>query len=220
MIDINLIRENPKLVISNTKNRGYNFELVKEAIKIDEKWRKYKKQDDDLRAERNKISREISESKKLKDEKKASLLMKKAKEIADNIKHNEEKEDELKKELDDILSRLPNIQAEDVPVGGEEKNLPTHIALMNEECKQRIKEELPPELAAEVLKRSKVVGWTNYDNYAIIRESFSPQQRHNLMADLGLNPQAPLHLYFSNNIHPEAEYWGPYREWPAEKRKK
>ena len=104
--------------------------------------------------------------------------------------------------------------------GGEEKNLPTRIALMNEECKQRIKEELPPELAAEVLKRSKVVGWTNYDNYAIIRESFSPQQRHNLMADLGLNPQAPLHLYFSNNIHPEAEYWGPYREWPAEKRKK
>ncbi len=122
MIDINLIRENPKLIISNTQNRGYDSELVKEAIKIDEKWRKYKKQDDDLRAERNKISREISESKKIKDEKKANLLMKKAKEIADNIKNNEEKEDELKKKLDDILSRLPNIQAEDVPVGGEEKN--------------------------------------------------------------------------------------------------
>lgn len=66
MIDIRLIRENPGMVMQNCKNRGYNADDVNEILALDEKWRKLKKQDDDLRAERNRVSKQISEAKKQK----------------------------------------------------------------------------------------------------------------------------------------------------------
>lgn len=121
MLDVKLIRENPDLVKDNTKNRGYDVRIFEDALKIDKKWREMKKEDDDLRAERNKVSKEISDAKKKKNSD-AEKLMKQAKKISEKLKDNENKEKELKEELDDLLSRLPNIQAVGVPIGGEEKN--------------------------------------------------------------------------------------------------
>ena len=66
MIDINLIRENPELVKNNIKKtfQDEKIILVDEVKELDEKWRKLKFKEDRLRAERNKISRKISELKK------------------------------------------------------------------------------------------------------------------------------------------------------------
>lgn len=122
MIDIKLIRENPEIIKRSCKNRGYDVKFVDEILSLDEKWRKLKKQDDDLRAERNKISKEINDLKKERNEKKAKELIKKAKEIPKKLNKNEEKERELKKKLDYFLSLIPNIHAEDVPIGDKEKN--------------------------------------------------------------------------------------------------
>jgi seryl-tRNA synthetase len=77
-----------------------------------------------LRASRNKVSKEISEAKK--QGKNVSALMNKAKEIPERLKKNEEEEKQLREDLDKFLALLPNIQAEDVPVGGEEKNKVIH----------------------------------------------------------------------------------------------
>ncbi len=122
MIDIKLIRENSEIIKRSCKNRGYDVKFVDEILSLDEKWRKLKKQDDDLRAERNKISKEINELKKEKNEKEAKELIKKAKEIPKKLNKNEEKERELKKKLDYLLFSIPNIHAKDIPIGGKEKN--------------------------------------------------------------------------------------------------
>lgn len=122
MIDIKLIRENPKLVKENCKNRNYEPKFVDEILEKDSEWRELKNDDDKLRHERNKISEEVNKAKKSKDEKKAKELIKKAQAIAKRLDLNEEKEKELKRNIDVLVSLLPNIQAKDVPVGGEEKN--------------------------------------------------------------------------------------------------
>ena len=124
MIDTKLIRENPELVKKNCKNRGYDSKSVDEILAIDRKWRILKKQDDDLRAEKNKISKQINEAKKQKKD--ISQFLKEAKEIPEKLERNENEEKELKKNLDLLLSSIPNMQKEDVPVGGEEKNKVIH----------------------------------------------------------------------------------------------
>jgi len=120
MLDIRFIRENPSVVKENCKNRGYDAEDVDEILSLDEKWRILKKQDDDLRAERNKVSKEISEAKKQKKD--ISKLLKQAKQIPDKLKKNEEEEKQLREDLDKFLALIPNIQAKEVPIGREEKN--------------------------------------------------------------------------------------------------
>jgi len=120
MIDLKLIRENSRLVKQNCKNRGYDAGDVDEILALDEKWRRLKKEDDDLRAKRNKISKEINETKK--QNKNVSLLLKEAKKIPEKLKKNEEEERQLRKDLDKFLALIPNIQAKEVPVGGAEKN--------------------------------------------------------------------------------------------------
>jgi len=124
MLDLKFIRENPYIVKQNCKNRGYGPENVEEILALDEKWRKLKKQDDDLRAERNRISKQINEAKK--QGKNVSLLLQKAKQIPEKLKKNEEEERRLKEDLDRFLFLIPNIQAKEVPVGGEEKNKVIH----------------------------------------------------------------------------------------------
>ena len=62
MIDIKLVRDNPKLVEKNCDNRGYDVD-VDGILKIDEKWKKIKFEADQLRKDRNSISKNISQAK-------------------------------------------------------------------------------------------------------------------------------------------------------------
>ncbi|MBI2629479.1 serine--tRNA ligase [Candidatus Pacearchaeota archaeon] len=120
MIDIKLIRENSEIVKENCKNRGYDEKLVNTIIQLDKEWRDLKKIDDDLRSERNAVSEKINLAKKQGE--KAEDLIKKAKEIPEKLVKNEEKENKLRQEIDALLSSLPNIQKEDVPIGDGTKN--------------------------------------------------------------------------------------------------
>jgi seryl-tRNA synthetase len=126
MLDIKLIRESPNLVKQNCRNRKYDEEVVDEVLALDEKWRILKKQDDDLRAERNRLSKQVNEAKKKENEKLAKELIKEAQKIPEKLTKNEEEEKKLKAEMDYFLSMLPNIQADEVPVGGEENNKVVH----------------------------------------------------------------------------------------------
>lgn len=119
MIDIKLIRENPELVQTSCKNRGYDIK-VSEIVEIDKKWRELKVEDDKLRAERNKTSEEINAAKK--EKKPIDAILKKAKEIPIKLAENEAKEKELKERLDYLISTIPNIQHKDNPIGDAEKN--------------------------------------------------------------------------------------------------
>ncbi len=119
MIEIKLLREHPEIIKKNCKNRGYDVN-IDEILNLDKKWREYKTEDDELRAERNKISEQINQAKK--DKKPIEAILKKAKEIPLKLENNEHKENELRQKIDYLVSTLPNIQASDVPIGDAEKN--------------------------------------------------------------------------------------------------
>jgi seryl-tRNA synthetase len=123
MIDIKIIRENPEIIKESCKNRGYDID-INEIIELDKKWRDYKKQDDDLRAERNKISEQINQAKK--EKKPIDAILKKAKEIPLKLDENEKEENELKTKIDYLLSTIPNIQAKESPPGPAENNKEIH----------------------------------------------------------------------------------------------
>jgi len=123
MIDINLVRENPDLVKKNIKKKFQEdkLKLVDEVVKVDEKWRKLKFDEDKLRSGRNKISKSINEL--MKKGEKADKEIKKAKAIPGKIEKIEKKRKKLEGEIREIMFKIPNIISKDVPKGkGEEDN--------------------------------------------------------------------------------------------------
>jgi seryl-tRNA synthetase len=122
MIDIRLIRENPQVVIANIEKKGQNHKLplVDKIVKQDAQWRKFKTQVDSLRADRNKVSKEISDAVKAKKDTK--LLMKKAKDIPDEILKVEKEMEILEADINTSLRQLPNIISSHVPIGKSDKD--------------------------------------------------------------------------------------------------
>jgi seryl-tRNA synthetase len=120
MIDIKLIRENPELVKENIKKKFQNdkLPLVDKVIKLDEEWRKLKYDEDKLRGDRNKVSKEISEAKKAG--KSVSSLMKKAKEIPEEIEKIGVKKEKLENQIKEIMMVIPNIIDKSVPIGKDD----------------------------------------------------------------------------------------------------
>ncbi len=122
MIDIKLIRENPKLVKDNIKKKFQNEKLllVDKVRNLDEEWRKLKQEEDKLRNQRNKISELINQAKKQKKD--ISVLIKKAKEIPDKIAKTGNKRKKLEAEIRGIMLKIPNIIHKSVPIGRDEKS--------------------------------------------------------------------------------------------------
>ena len=121
MIDIKLIRENTKLVKENIKKKFQKekLDLLDELIFKDKDWRDLKSQVDELRSERNKISKEIAEAKK--EKKDSKKLLAKAKLIPRKIQEKEKKSKKLKSDINDLLKRIPNLIHESVPLGKSSK---------------------------------------------------------------------------------------------------
>ena len=63
MLDMNLIRENPNLVRENLKKKHqeHKLSLVDEVIALDAEYRATKTKADDLRGQRNRLSKEIGQ---------------------------------------------------------------------------------------------------------------------------------------------------------------
>ena len=123
MIDIILIREDPKKVKENIKKKFQEekIDLVDEVTELDSKWRKLKYDEDKLRSERNKISKDISKKIKEKNKKEAEKLKVKAKKIPLKIDKIEDKRKKLEWKIKEILMRIPNIIHDSVPIGKDEK---------------------------------------------------------------------------------------------------
>jgi seryl-tRNA synthetase len=122
MIDINLIREAPDIVRSNISKKYQEEKLiiVDEVRELDSEWRKLKFEEDRLRSDRNKISKKISEIKKLGKDAKPEL--KRAKEIPEKIAKSEEKRKEIEDKINYLMMQIPNIMHESVPKGRSEKD--------------------------------------------------------------------------------------------------
>ncbi len=123
MLDIKLFRENPDLIRNSEKKRFRDTENVEKVIKYDTNWRDGLKKLNELRAERNKLSKSFNEARKQgKDELK--LLQIKAKEVSGEIVSLEPKITEFIEKRDEYRYKIGNIVDEDVPVSkNEEDNL-------------------------------------------------------------------------------------------------
>ena len=122
MIDIKFLRENPDAVKENIKKKFQDnkLALVDEVIELDAQSRAVKQQADDLRANRNKISKQIGtlmaqgkreEGMALKDE-----VTKQAKQLADL----EAQETELGNQVTEIMMQIPQIIDPSVPIGEDD----------------------------------------------------------------------------------------------------
>jgi len=120
MLPIELIREEPEKVKESMKKRQLEPEKVDEMLKLDKKWRGLKIEVDNLRHERNDISKKINKLKKDKKNKEAEKFIKKAKEISNKLQKKEQEIIEKQEERIEIWKNIPNIVEEKVPAGGEE----------------------------------------------------------------------------------------------------
>lgn len=122
MIDIKFLRENPEAVKENMKKKFQDgkLPLVDEVIALDAESRKAKQEADDLRANRNKISKEIgalmSQGKKQEAEEKKAEVAAGAKRLVEL----EEKEKELEEKITKIMMVIPNIIDPSVPIGKDD----------------------------------------------------------------------------------------------------
>lgn len=122
MIDIKLIRENPELVKENIKKKFQDEKLhmVDEVRTFDKEVREVKQKGDALRADRNKMSKEIgllmSDGKK----EEAEQVKAKVKEMGDEMEALEKKEAELNEEIKKRMYVIPNIIDPSVPIGKDD----------------------------------------------------------------------------------------------------
>ncbi|MEK6969808.1 MAG: hypothetical protein AABW48_05250 [Nanoarchaeota archaeon] len=91
-------------------------------------------------------------------------------------------------------------------LGVNPADLPTLLALMSDDCVKTARKELGGEMGEEAGKRSRVVGWTAFDNYAKMREDFTDESRVKLLAEVGINPENPVYVHFTQTIHPNTVY--------------
>ncbi len=122
MIDIKFLRENPEIVKENIKKKFQDSKLplVDEVIALDAEARQVQQEADDLRASRNRISKEIGAL--MKEGKKEEAEAKKA-EVAENAKRLqelEEKEPVLQEEILKRMMVIPNIIDPSVPIGKDD----------------------------------------------------------------------------------------------------
>lgn len=117
MIDIKDLRENPDVYKKNIVAKNRNERVVDEVLRLDADWRAAKAKADNLRHERNKISEQINQAKKKKDEKTAKDLIKRAQEIPGKLRDVEAEEKDLSEALGKRLSEIPNLMARRVPLG-------------------------------------------------------------------------------------------------------
>ena len=122
MIDIKFLRENPDAVKDNIKKKFQDekLELVDKVIELDAESRRTQKEADDLRANRNRISKEIgtlmSQGKKEEAEAKKAEVAGGAKRLTEL----EEKEKELEEKISSIMMVIPNIIDVSVPIGKDD----------------------------------------------------------------------------------------------------
>ncbi len=122
MIDIKLIRENPELVKENIKKKFQDekLPLVDEVIQLDTDVREAKGKGDALRAERNRISKEIGFLMKQGKKDEAEAAKAQVKEMGDEMEALEKREAELAEEIKNRMYVIPNIIDPSVPIGKDD----------------------------------------------------------------------------------------------------
>ena len=122
MIDIRFLRENPDIVRQNIKNKFQDAKLplVDEVIALDAENRRTQQEANDLRADRNRYSKEIGNLMRKGQKEEAEAMKKKVTDADDRRAALEAKEVELAARIREIMMLIPNIIDPSVPIGPDD----------------------------------------------------------------------------------------------------
>lgn len=122
MLDIRFVRENPDVVKENIKKKFQDekLPLVDEVITLDEEKRAVQKKADELRANRNKLSKEIGNLMAQGKKEEGMALREQVKAQAQELEELSAKETELNEKVTQIMMVIPNIIDESVPIGKDD----------------------------------------------------------------------------------------------------
>lgn len=122
MLDIKFLRENPEIVKENIKKKFQDekLKLVDEVVELDEKYRTVKTRCDDLRSQRNKISKQIGGLMAKGEKEEAEKVKSQVAEINNELVSLEGNEDELSKQIRERMLVIPNIIDDSVPIGKDD----------------------------------------------------------------------------------------------------
>lgn len=122
MLDIKFVRENPDIVKENIKKKfqDHKLPLVDEVIQLDKESRETQQEADNLRHERNKLSKQIGQlmGQGKKDE--AMEIRDQVTADAKKLSELEEKEKDLQEKIKNIMMTIPNIIDPSVPIGKDD----------------------------------------------------------------------------------------------------
>ena len=117
MLDIKLFRENPEKIIESEKKRFRETTNVEKTIEYDNLWREGLQRLNNLRSEKNKLSKSFKQAKK---DGNIEEVISKSKEVAEEIKNLEPKIAEYEKIRDEYRYKVGNIIDDQVPVSDTE----------------------------------------------------------------------------------------------------
>ncbi|NLK09467.1 MAG: serine--tRNA ligase [Staphylococcus equorum] len=119
MLDIKLFRNEPDLVREKVTKRGMDAQVVDDILALDEKRRQLISQAEEMKAQRNKVSGEIAQKKRNKEN--ADDVIAEMRKLGDEIKVLDDDLNQIDHDLNVKLSRIPNIIQDDVPVGASDE---------------------------------------------------------------------------------------------------
>lgn len=122
MLDIKFLRQNPDVVKENIKKKFQDekLPLVDEVIELDKRNREIKGEVEALRAEKNKVSKEIGACMAHGEKKKAEELKKKVQENAARMEELSAEEKEVEAKIKKDMMVIPNIIDPSVPIGKDD----------------------------------------------------------------------------------------------------
>ena len=122
MLDMKLVRSNPELVKENIKKKFQDekLPLVDEVLELDAQFRTSKARGDELRQQRNTISKEIGKLMIQGKKDEAEETKKKVAAIAGELEEMERKENEMTQEIRKRMLVIPNIIDDSVPIGKDD----------------------------------------------------------------------------------------------------
>lgn len=122
MLDIRFLRENPEIVKENIKKKFQDkkLPLVDEVIELDTEKREVQKKADELRANRNKLSKQIGQLMAQGKKEEGMALREEVKNQANELEELQQKETELADKVKSIMMVIPNIIEDSVPIGKDD----------------------------------------------------------------------------------------------------
>ncbi len=107
MIDIKIVRENPELVRSRITTKGYDPSIVDQLLSLDKEYRKMLAESENLRSQRNQLSKDNTKREE-------------AKQIKITLQKVEKNLLEIKENVSKLLNGIPNLPFDNVPIGKTE----------------------------------------------------------------------------------------------------